>query len=350
MLPYDAAMKRAARLTRLKELFENSARGFTTRELAETTGMHQRTLQRDIALLQSEMGVPLIEEHGRYSLPRPERLPPLRLNLQQARALLIAVRLFLRHSDHGDPDAAGALAQLARIMPEEVRGFVGAAAASIDHRGFSADFARNLQAVTQAWARRRVLRLSYRSAGKSRPAEVIVHPYFIEPSAAGYALYLIGWSRTHRQVRTFKIERIVSAEPMPESFELPDDFDIEQLLSSAWGIIWGEGVQVRLRFSRDVAWRVRESRWHPTQSLEDLADGGVEMRLTVASLMELGRWLRGWGDVVEVLEPASLREELRAEAVRLARLYSKPAKPAHRASKRASKPRAVPKEQGALPA
>ncbi len=42
--------------------------------------------------------------------------------------------------------------------------------------------------------------------------------------------------------------------------------------------------------------------------------------------MELGRWVRGWGDRVEVLEPASLREELRQEAVRLARQYSAPAK------------------------
>ncbi len=343
-------MNRAARLARLKELLELSGRGYTTRELAQTTGMHQRTLQRDIALLQSELGMPLIEERGRYALPRPERLPPLRLNLQQARALLVAVRLFLRHSDHGDPDASGALAQLARIMPEEVRGVVSAAAATIDHRAFDAEFARNLQAVTQAWARRRVLRLSYRSAGKRHPAEVVVHPYFIEPSAAGYALYLIGWSATHRQIRTFKIERIVSAELLPESFELPADFDIEQLLSSAWGIIWGEGTQVRLRFAPKVAWRVRESRWHPTQTMEDLADGGVELRLAVASPMELGRWVRGWGDSVEVIEPASLRSELREEALKLARLYSKPAAPARKTAKRARKLRVVPKEQGTLPA
>ena len=50
-------------------------------------------------------------------------------------------------------------------------------------------------------------------------------------------------------MRTFKVERVVSAEMLPQAFELPADLDIDALLSSAWGIIWGEGHVVKLRFS-----------------------------------------------------------------------------------------------------
>ncbi|MHB8515086.1 MAG: helix-turn-helix transcriptional regulator, partial [Dehalococcoidia bacterium] len=71
--------------------------------------------------------------------------------------------------------------------------------------------------------------------------------------------------------------------------------------------------------------------WHPTQVLEDADDGGCILRLSVASLMEVGRWIRGWGDEVEVLAPPALRDELRREAVRLARAYARPPKlPARR--------------------
>jgi predicted DNA-binding transcriptional regulator YafY len=144
-------------------------------------------------------------------------------------------------------------------------------------------------------------------------------------------------------MRTFKVERIVSCRMLPRGFDLPDDFDPDALLSSAWGIIWGEGVPVRLQFSPTVAWRVKESKWHPSQTLDDLPDGGVILTMSVASMMELGRWVRSWGDTVEVLEPHELREELREESVRLARLYAKPAKQPRKAkAQRKPKSKAAP--------
>lgn len=304
------------------ELFHNRAGGYTPKQLAETTGVSVRSVQRDLNVLQSEMYQPLMHEDGRYFLLKEERLPPLKLTLQQARALLVATRLFVRHSDDGDPDAASAIEQLARIMPEPVRDVVTSAAKSIERRPLNPQFSRVIATVTDAWARRRLLRLSYRSGGKYRLKEVIVEPYFIEPSGIGFATYLIGYSQTHGSVRTFKIERIVSADMLPRAFELPADFNIDTLLSSAWGIIWGEGIEVKLRFKPDVAWRVRESRWHPSQQIEELPGGGCLLTMSVASTMELGRWVRGWGDTVEVLAPQDLRQELREEAVRLARQYA----------------------------
>jgi proteasome accessory factor B len=341
------AQRRAVRLNRLQELLRGRRAGYTTKELASATGVSVRTIERDILVLQTELYVPLMEESGRYSLPQARPLAPLTLTLQQARALLVATRLFLRYSDESDPDAVGALQKIAQVMPEPVRDQVIAAAASIERRPFDPRYARNLVTVTEAWARRRALRLSYRSAGKAHAREVLVEPYFLEPSAAGYATYLIGYSQTHRGMRTFKVERMVSAEMLPRAFSLPADFDADALLSSAWGIIWGEGVQVKLRFAADVAWRVRESRWHPSQQVEELSDGGCVLTLSVASMMELGRWVRSWGDRVEVLSPPALRQGLREEALRLARLYAaRPRRP--RKAARERKPPPAP-EQERLP-
>ena len=334
--------RRAVRLNRLLEMFKARPGGFTTQELADATGMHVRSIQRDLVTIQSEMGEPLLDDHGRWSLPRPERLPRLDLTLHEARALLIATRLFLRYSDESDPPAISAIEKLARIMPERVRPQVEAAARSIERRTFDPLFTRNMMTVTDAWARARVLRMSYRSAGRSRPREVIVHPYALEPSAAGFATYLIAYSETHADIRTFKVERIVSADMLPRAFDLPPDFDLDRLLASAWGIIWGEGVQVKLRFTPDVTWRVRESKWHPSQQIDDLPDGGCVLSISVASMMELGRWVRGWGDRVEVISPPSLREELRDEAVRLARTYTAKPRPPRKAKPRASGLRALP--------
>ncbi len=316
-------MRRSLRLNRIKELFRGRPKaGFTTAELARATGVSQRTMQRDIEVLQREDGFFLDANTGRYSLPVEERLRSLDLNLQEARAILIATRLFLRYSDESEPHAAEALRKLAQIMPEAVRAQVKAAAETLVNRPLDPTFTRNITTVTDAWAKGRSLRMSYRSAGGKRPKEVILDPYVLEPSAAGAATYLIGYSRTHGQIRTFKVERIVSAEMLAQHFTLPPDFAVDDLLSSAWGIIWGEGTEVKLRFTKEVSWRVRESRWHPSQSIEEHDDGSCTLTISVASVMELGRWVRSWGDTVEALRPKALRSELRKEAERLAQQYA----------------------------
>ncbi|HYM15012.1 MAG TPA: WYL domain-containing transcriptional regulator [Dehalococcoidia bacterium] len=322
---------RAVRLNRLQELLRARRDGYTARELADLSGVHVRTIERDLLVLQTEAGLPLVVERGRYALLDPPRLPPLRLNVQEARALLLAMRLFLRYSDEADPFSASALEKLAAAMPDPVRAQLQATAAALARRPLDPGFSQHLMTITDAWTRRRLLHLVYRSAGKTRAKEVVVEPYFLEPSAAGLATYLIGYSRTHGTMRTFKVERVTAASMLPESFDLRPDIDVDSLLASAWGIIWGDGQQVVLRFAPAVSYRVRESRWHPSQLVEDLPDGGCLLTISVASLAEVGRWVRGWGDQVEVLAPADLRRELRDESIRIARQYAAPAKAPRRA-------------------
>ncbi|HEY8491662.1 MAG TPA: HTH domain-containing protein, partial [Dehalococcoidia bacterium] len=57
---------RASRLVYLRELFLGNPRGFTARELSDLTGVHIRTIQRDLTLLGTELGVALSQEGRRY--------------------------------------------------------------------------------------------------------------------------------------------------------------------------------------------------------------------------------------------------------------------------------------------
>lgn len=72
---------------------------------------------------------------------------------------------------------------------------------------------------------------------------------------------------------------------------------------------------MRLRFDSSVAHRVREAIWHRSQVLTGLPDGGVELTVTVAGIIEIRPWILSWGEAVEVLEPSALREAV-AAAVR----------------------------------
>jgi predicted DNA-binding transcriptional regulator YafY len=74
---------------------------------------------------------------------------------------------------------------------------------------------------------------------------------------------------------------------------------------------------VRLRFDASVAHRVREAVWHRSQQLVELPDGGIELTVTVAGIVEIRPWIMSWGEAVEVLEPPALRDAV-ASAVRAA--------------------------------
>jgi predicted DNA-binding transcriptional regulator YafY len=149
----------------------------------------------------------------------------------------------------------------------------------------------------------------------------MIEPYFLEPSLIGHSSYVVARDRELGEMRTFKLERITRAEQTTHSYAIPADFDINRHLARAWGIYnSGEPVEVRLRFHPPAAARVRETIWHPSQQLTDAGKGTLEMTVTVAGTVEITPWILGWGDSVEVLAPAGLRQRIGESGARMAAL------------------------------
>jgi CRISPR-associated endonuclease/helicase Cas3 len=86
--------------------------------------------------------------------------------------------------------------------------------------------------------------------------------------------------------------------------------------------MYGDGdlEMVKLRFSQFVSPRVRETRWHPSETLTETPEGLV-WEAQIGDITEIRPWIRGWGADCEVLEPAGLRDEMIYETRRLARRY-----------------------------
>ena len=62
------------------------------------------------------------------------------------------------------------------------------------------------------------------------------------------------------------------------------------------------------RFAPEAAERAAEFRFHPTQVVESQDDGSPIVRFQAAGWLEMAWHLYQWGDKVEVLAPAGLRE------------------------------------------
>jgi predicted DNA-binding transcriptional regulator YafY len=165
--------------------------------------------------------------------------------------------------------------------------------------------------IALAWTTQRQIRIHYQSLQSSETKEWLLEPYFMEMTGVGYSSYVIGQAvREGKEgIITFKLDRIKKARLTEKHFEIPANVDIGKLLSSSWGIIWGDDVDVVLKFSQHETRRVKETVWHPSQIITSLPEGGCLMKLKIGSLLEITPWIRSWGPDVEVLTPESLRQD-----------------------------------------
>ena len=182
---------------------------------------------------------------------------------------------------------------------------------------------RIIETLTQAWVEQKKVRIRYQRLEGKDFINHTIRPYLIEPSIWSDSVYVIAFSEVTEKIIPFKIDRIESAVISGEGFDIPDDFDEQELLKHAWGIWVGDQqpVTVKLRFSPTVRKRVKESIWHPLERVTDTEDGGCIWSVDVAEWREMLPWVRGWGADVEVLEPKELRNALTREAQELAELY-----------------------------
>jgi predicted DNA-binding transcriptional regulator YafY len=65
---------------------------------------------------------------------------------------------------------------------------------------------------------------------------------------------------------------------------------------------------VRWRFTPDAAKEAREFEFHPTQKMTEDPDGSLLVEFTASGWLEMAWHLYKWGDRVDVLAPAALRD------------------------------------------
>ena len=99
---------------------------------------------------------------------------------------------------------------------------------------------------------------------------------------------------------------------------------IEAKRERAFGIIDDEEeLDVVLKFTAEQAPYVRERVWHPSQSLAAQEDGSLILRFRASGQFEIIRWVLGWGEDVEVLEPLTLRQTVAQHLQDAARHYTR---------------------------
>lgn len=322
------ALTKAGRLVELQRIFATRPqRSYSTRELARRLDIAVRTVRNYLTELSVSGHLPLIQEKKRWRLAPDARIqtPPVSFMLEEAAAVYLAARLLCRHSDEPNPAVRASVGKLAAVVPEDLGAIMQELATRVA-RGREGSFGEVFRAFAYGWALHRELEVAYHGITRRAPRVCRFRTHLLEPSVHGFTFYAIGVADPPGELRVFKLERVLRATLLETPFEAVHPADLLARLERSWDV-WlsdGEAVEVRLRFAPKVTRAVRETRWHASQRLEALADGGVEMRLAVASTLELVPWVLGWGESCEVLAPVELREHVARHHREAAALYPAP--------------------------
>ena len=311
---------RTARLRRIEELLLLASEGLPALELARRLSVDRRTVYRDLDFL-AENGVPLWQHEGRFGINRTRYLAPVRLLFHEAIALVLAGLLLSRTVDERNPHVTAALRKLAVTLPQPLAAHLERAADRVQTHGDGLRQVAVLEAIAEGWGASQKVKVSYRSPRSGALREHVLAPYALEPTASG--IYVIGHDDWANDIRTFKLERLETAEVLDERYTIPAGFDTEAHLAPSWGIMSGKEVtEVVLRFTPAATPHVHERHWHSSQRLTVTPDGSCLLRVCVSEPVEMQPWIRSWGAQVEVLAPDWLRARIAAELRQAADQYS----------------------------
>lgn len=315
-------VSRVYRLLKLITLLR-SGRQLDADALAVELDISRRTLFRDLNLLE-EAGVPYRFAHGKntYAISDSFFLPPLHLKMEEALAMLLVTRKFVSRQVHPMyQQAVDAALKIESTLPVSVLEHCGGWLSNLSLRWpptSNADVLSSLfETVQQALADRVRIWIGYDSVYDGKEIEVLLDPLRLVFMARGW--YLLARSHQHKEVRTFKMDRVIRISPTDEVFDSDETFSEGRYFGKAWQMIpEGRLYDVKLRFIPEVAASVEEVSWHETQSTRRLEDDSLLFEAQVDGIREITAWILSYGDQVDVLGPQELRDHIRQKAENVA--------------------------------
>ncbi len=283
------------------------------RTLASQLEVSSKSVHRDLEFMRDRLDLPLefnAAHNGYFYTEEVSGFPTLQITEGELFALLVAEKAL--HQYRGttfEKPLVSAFKKMASSLPDTVSLNLADWEQTISFH-MRAEPILNLEvfdALSRATASRRQLKLTYRKPGRREFEDRVVDPYHLANINGEW--FLFAWCHLRHDIRTFVPARIQAIAQTGKTFVRPKKFSLEKRLRDSFGVISGSGTfDVVIRFNELVADYIREKKWHESQKLIELPDGGVELRLKLSSLVEIERWILGWGGNAVVIQPPELAQ------------------------------------------
>jgi predicted DNA-binding transcriptional regulator YafY len=174
--------------------------------------------------------------------------------------------------------------------------------------------------ILEGCLKQNCLSFTYYSPVRDEKSLRTVDPYHLFNYMGSW--HVIGYCHLRKDIRDFALSRISQAKVLAESFKLPPDFDFKKYFLSTFGLYKGKSTkEVTLRFTPEKSKWIKGQIWHKDQKVKHLNDGSLELSFPVSDFSEIKREILKHGDDVEVMKPKILRDLIKAEAQKIAKIY-----------------------------
>lgn len=169
----------------------------------------------------------------------------------------------------------------------------------------------HLSTVLEAMKSNNMLHITFKAFTMKEPKRFLVEPYCVKMSAQRW--YMLARNTEHKNLRLYSLDRIEAVEISNTRFVLPDEFNAKDYFAEFFGIVLDESVPLQtiiLRADKYHQNYMRTLPLHPTQreifACDDYADFELKLRPTYDFYMKL----MSFGNMIKVLEPKNLQEEI----------------------------------------
>ncbi len=319
-----------ARQWRIIQLLISYRMGKSAADLAKELEYGVRTIYRDLEALQVA-GFPLYSEKvGGKSLwsvlDTVKHQIPVPFTLPELMALYFSRDMLKVFKDMVFYDLLESLFKKVKttLPPESIKYLETVEqTVQVGHKPYKdySKFKEIVNRVNEAAVNKKSVEIVYFTQSRKKQSKRRVDPYRLWFFNGTF--YLIGLCHVREEVRVFALDRIRMLSQTEESFEIPEDFDLENFMKPSFGVFQGEPTKVKIQFSSDIAGYIKEKIWHESQEIYNQEDGSIIFEAEVAGTTEIKSWVMSWGSKAEVLEPESLKKEILSESELMVRAYAK---------------------------
>ncbi len=157
----------------------------------------------------------------------------------------------------------------------------------------------------------------------SEHAEVFtIHPYAVKEYARRW--YIVAYCVEREGLRVYGIDRITSIQVLDEYFKMPENFDVESLFATSFGIFLGEGKAENIVFKTSIkdGKYIQDLPLHHSQTLIQQDDNTYTFSIFAIPDKSMRMEFRKFGYGLEILSPESLREKMKQDLIETIKLYN----------------------------
>lgn len=282
-----------------------------------------KTVYRDIDFMRDRLGLPIDFNRlrkGYYYTEAVSAFPTFQITEGELFALIVAEKALQQYRGTSfEKPLLSAVKKMERALPDTISLNLAEVEQTISFRT-TAEPVQDLgvfDVLAKATAARHQIEISYRKPAQQAAERRVVDPYHLANINGEWFLFAFDHGR--KDIRTFAPARISNVKETGRTFPRPQKFSLEKRLRDSFGVHSAEGeFDVVIRIDAAIADYIREKRWHASQQLKELPDGGLELRLKLSSLAEVERWVLAWAGRAVAVAPRELVEAVRAGARKLA--------------------------------